>query len=129
MPRSLFRRLAVAALAAAAPTSAAFAHCYVGSRFFPATLSIDDPCVASELSLPTASAFKNGDAPSARELDISGEFSMRLTETVGVSVGATWLRLRPPGGPRASGFDNIESSLTWQFLTNAPHELVMSAGL
>ena len=44
--------------------SDALAHCFVGGRFFPATLNIDDPCVADELSLPTVSVFKNSDDPS-----------------------------------------------------------------
>jgi hypothetical protein len=125
----MLQGLAVATCVAIAPTSTAFAHCFVGARFFPATLSIDDPCVASELSLPTVSVFKNGDEPSARELDISGEFSVRITETVGISVGSTWIRLRPASGPTASGFDNLETSPRWQFLTNAAREFVMSATL
>src|SRR5438477_11471492 len=60
--------------------SDALAHCFVGARFFPATLAIDDPCVADEISLPTVSIFKNGDDPSAKELDVSGEYSKRITE-------------------------------------------------
>ena len=61
--------------------TAASAHCFVGARFMPATLNVDDPCVADELSLPTVSMFKNGDDPSARQTDISAEFSKRITET------------------------------------------------
>ena len=40
-------------------TSPAMAHCFAGSRFFPAMLTTDDPCVADELSLPTISGFKD----------------------------------------------------------------------
>ena len=43
------------------PLSHASAHCFVGPRFFPATLTIDDPCVADEMSLPTVDWFKTGD--------------------------------------------------------------------
>jgi hypothetical protein len=95
----------------------------------PATLNVDDPCVADELSLPTISAFKNGDDPSARQLNISGEYSKRITDTFGISVGPTWTHLRPPGGPNASGFQNLDTMFKWQFLTLAEHELVMSVGL
>jgi len=109
--------------------SDALAHCFVGGRFFPATLNIDDPCVADELSLPTVSVFKNGDDPSAREIDISGEFSKRITENFGISIGETWTHLRPPGGPNASGFQNLETTFKYQFLRDAPHELAMSAGV
>jgi hypothetical protein len=109
--------------------SDAIAHCFVGGRFFPATLNIDDPCVADELSLPTVSVFKNGDEPSAREIDISGEFSKRITENFGISIGETWTHLRPPGGPNASGFQNLETTFKYQFLRDAQREFGMSAGV
>ena len=95
--------LAFATLITSIPMSSALAHCFVGGRFFPATLVVDDPCVADELSIPTISRFKNGDDPSARETDISGEFSKRITDVFGVSFSPTWTHLSPPGGPNASG--------------------------
>src|SRR5689334_8448285 len=131
------RRIPIRAGAAAAMALAllsglstgAAAHCFVGARFLPATLNVDDPCVADELSLPTISHFKNGDDPSARQTDVSGELSKRITDTFGVSIGSTWTNLHPPGGPNASGFQNIEASFKWQFLTVPEHEFVMSAAL
>jgi hypothetical protein len=111
------------------PFANAIAHCLVGNRFFPATLVVDDPCVADEMSLPTIAVFNNGDNPSAKELDISGEFSKRITEDFGVSVGSTWTRLRPPGGPTVSGFQNFETTFQYQLLKDAPHELALLAGL
>ena len=123
------RVLALAAFTAFLPISGALAHCFVGGRFMPATLTVDDPCVADELSLPTISRFKNGDDPTARELDILGEYSKRITDTLGVSVGSTWTHLQPPGGPNASGFQNSETTLKWQFLTLPQQELVMSVGI
>ena len=111
------------------PFANAFAHCLVGNRFFPATLIVDDPCVADEMSLPTIAVFNNGDNPSAKELDISGEFSKRITEDFGVSVGSTWTQLRPPGGPTVSGFQNFETTFQYQLLKNAPHELALLVGL
>ena len=79
--------------------SPAAAHCFAGARFFPAMLITDDPCVADELSLPTISSFKTGDIPANRQLDISAEFSKRITEDFGVSVSPTYTRLWVPGGP------------------------------
>jgi hypothetical protein len=69
--------------------SYASAHCFVGARFFPATLATDDPCVADEMSLPTVAWFKTGDNPPAGEVDISVDISKRITENFGVSIGAT----------------------------------------
>jgi hypothetical protein len=129
MSRIFLRHAVVTALALFPISSSAFAHCFVGARFLPATLNVDDPCVADELSLPTISHFKNADDPSARQTDFSGEFSKRITETFGVSIGSTWTNLHPPGGPNVSGFQNFETSFKWQFLTVPEHEFVMSAAL
>ncbi|MEA2840797.1 MAG: hypothetical protein QOF41_2127 [Methylobacteriaceae bacterium] len=109
--------------------SPAAAHCFVGSRFFPATLSVDDPCVADELSMPTISSFKTGDLPANRELDISGEVSKRITEDFGVSIGRTYTRLWVPGGPNASGWQNLETTFKYQFLTWPQSEFVVSTGV
>jgi len=71
------------------PFSSALAHCFVGPRFLPATLAIDDPCVADELSLPTVAWSQTGDVPPATEWDISAELSKRITEDLGISIGDT----------------------------------------
>jgi hypothetical protein len=109
--------------------SPAAAHCFAGSRFFPATLTVDDPCVADELSLPTISSFRTGDLPANRELDISGEFSKRITEDFGVSIGRSYTRLWVPGGPGAHGWQNLETTFKYQFLTWPQSEFVLSAGI
>jgi hypothetical protein len=124
----ILRLAAVAALIALLPAKAS-AHCFVGSRFFPATLATDDPCVADEMSLPTIAIFKNGDEPSAREIDVSGEFSKRITENFGISIGETWTHLSPPGGPNASGFQNLETAFQYQLLKDGQHELALLAGV
>jgi hypothetical protein len=119
-----------AALAGAAGLSTpAAAHGFAGARFFPATVATDDPLVADELSLPTVSRSKTGDEPAARETDVSGEWSKRLTRNLGVSFGGDWTRLETPGEPRVSGFQNLETTLKYQFLTSADHEAILSAGV
>ena len=117
------------AVALVASLSAASAHCVVGNRFFPATLAIDDPCVADELSIPTLSWTKSGDVPPVRETDISAEFSKRITDNFGISISPTWTHLSVPGGPNASGFQNLETSFKYQFLTIPSAEFVMSASV
>jgi hypothetical protein len=103
----------------------ALAHGIAGDRFFPATLTVDDPAVADELSLPTVS-YLEGDAA---ETTISAEYSKRLTSTLGVSVGGTWTRAAAFGQGAATGFQNLETSLKWQALTSAPHEAIVAAGV
>ena len=115
------------ALSILAPSASA--HCFVGARFFPATLNTDDPCVADELSLPTVSAFGTADMPPARQTNISGELSKRLTDMVGLSFGATWTQITQPDASGVAGFQNIETTLKWQLATLPKSEFVMSAGI
>src|SRR6516165_7095886 len=102
-------------------SSPASAHCSVGDRFFPATLIVDDPCVNDELSIPTIAGFKNGNQPSADELDISSEYSKTITERFGVSAGDTWVHLHEPGDGNHAGFDNLETSFKYQFIKSERH--------
>jgi len=129
MPCRILCAAGAALVALLASLDAASAHCVVGNRFFPATLTVDDPCVADELSLPTVSWTKTGDIPAIRETDVSTEFSKRITDNFGISIGSTWTRLSVPGGPNASGFQNLDTTLKYQFLTIPSAEFVMSAAV
>ena len=111
------------------PLSTAQAHCFVGTRFLPATLTIDDPCVADELSLPTVSRSKTSDVPSATDFQLSGDLSKRITENLGITIGTDWTRLDTPDSQRTSGFGNLGTTVQYQFMNNAPHEFAMSAGI
>jgi len=114
------------------PLTGAAAHEIAGNRFFPATLTIDDPGVNDEFSMPTFQSTKSGDEPPVRQLDFSSEFSKRITEAFAISVSPTWTRLFPPGGPTGSGaigFQNLEATFKYRFYKNAEHELIMSVGL
>jgi hypothetical protein len=123
------RILALALLLVPLSFSPALAHCFVGARFFPATLAIDDPCVADELSLPTVDWFKTGDVPSASEWGVSAELSKRITEDLGISISDTWSQINPPGGPKMAGFSDLETTLQYQLLKNDDHEFAMLLGL
>src|SRR3979411_2009336 len=114
------------------PVGEGVAHEVVGNRFFPATLTIDDPGVNDELSFPSVSSFKTGDDPSFRQRDFSGEFSKRITEAFAVSFGSTYSHLSPPGGPTgmgANGFQNLDTTFKYRFFKDPEHEFVMSVGL
>jgi hypothetical protein len=121
-------RVPAAALAAALTAAPAFAHGVAGNRFFPATISTDDPAVADELSLPTASWSTTSDDPSAVQTDIAAEYSKRITSRFGVSFAGDWTHLRGPDGA-ASGFQNLETTFKFQGLTNARHEAIVSGGV
>jgi hypothetical protein len=130
-PQILRAALCAGPIALAACTAAG-AHEIVGNRMFPATLAIDDPGVADELALPTIAFSKTGDDPPVKQLDISGEYSKRITEDFAVSFAPTWTHIYAPGGPNmvgASGFQNIETTFKYRVYKNAEHEFVASVGL
>jgi hypothetical protein len=113
-------------------TGQAAAHCFVGARFLPATLTTDDPCVADEMSLPTVQ-FSSAN-PSGRENDVGVDFAKRITENFGITVASTWTFVRPPAndatlGTSASGFQNLETAFQYQVLKNAEHEFALLAGV
>jgi hypothetical protein len=109
--------------------SGADAHCFVGPRFFPATLVIDDPCVADEMSLPTVAWSRTGDIPPVSELDISAEFDKRITEDLGFGISDVWTQLRSPGGTMQQGLGNLETTLQYQLLKTPSSETAMLLGL
>jgi hypothetical protein len=104
--------------------SLAEAHAICGSRVFPATLAIDDPGVTDELALPTLD-YIPFNSSGAREYDASFSYTKTLIENLGLAIsdGKTWLK---PGG---NGWDNLDTELKYQFLCDAPHELMASVGL
>ena len=119
------------ALASVAAADAAFAHGFAGKRFFPATLTTDDPFVADELSLPTISTIKTpagDDGPATRETDFSVDVSKRITENLGIGFGAAYKQLRPDGGGTQRGFDNVAANIKYKFYQNDDHETILSVG-
>src|SRR6202162_638064 len=105
--------------------SNASAHCFVGARFFPATLATDDPCVADEMSMPTVSWSTTADMPPATECDISVDFSKRITENFGVTIGQTWTQIRQPDGTLTTGFQNFETTFQYQVLKDRADEVAI----
>jgi hypothetical protein len=120
------------ALALTAFASSASAHGVVGQRFFPATLTIDDPFVADELSLPTVQVVrrkKGPESPPTWETEIDAELSKRLSRRFGISLGGALAIEDPKSGPTIAGFDNMQVSAKYVFVQDAAHELLFSGGL
>jgi len=126
---SCSRALALAILFVALSAAEAFAHCFAGARFFPATLATDDPCVADEMSLPTVMWSKTSDVPPATQWDVSVDFAKRITDDFGIAVGDTWSHIHTPGGPTIAGFGNLDTAFQYQLLKDGPHELALLLGL
>jgi hypothetical protein len=110
-------------------TPRAYGHGFAGARFFPATLSTDDPFVADELSLPTVSTIRTPDDGGTRETDISVDIAKRITPQFGIEIGETFTALNPHEGRATNGFGNLELGGKYQLLNNGPHEAIVSLGL
>ncbi len=116
--------LGQAALTAAAicgPAGASLAG-DAGERDFPATLVIEEPQVETEF-VPQIATRKNSGA--ARQSDFGSELSIQLANPFAVVLHPIFTTLRPGG----NGFQNLETTLKYQFITDAEHEFVLSAGL
>src|SRR5207249_6891590 len=99
-------------------SASAHAHGLIGKCFLPATLAIDDPFVADELSLPTISYIKqpaSSDGPATKVTEISGEFSKRLTPDLGISFEGLYRILDQERDVTLKGFDNLGVSLKYVF--------------
>jgi hypothetical protein len=107
----------------------AHGHGFAGARFFPATLSTDDPFVADELSLPTVSTIRTPEDGGTRETDISVDISKRITPEFAIEIGDAFTVLNPRDGPAANGFGNLELGGKYQLLKNGEHEAIVSIGV
>jgi hypothetical protein len=107
----------------------AFSHGFAGSRFFPATLSSDDPFVADEVSLPTVSSIVTPDEGGTRDTEFSVDIAKRITPNFGIEAGETFAVLHPHGEQSVNGFGNLELGAKYEFFENDEHESILSLGL
>jgi len=110
-------------------TSRVYGHGFAGARFFPATLSTDDPFVADELSLPTVSSIVTPDGGGTRDTEISSDIALRITPKWDIEFGETFITLNPSQGKAVNGFDNLSIGSKYEFFENDEHEAVGSLGL
>ena len=110
-------------------TSLAYGHGFAGARFFPATLSTDDPFVADEFSMPTISSIVTPDDGGKRDTEISSDIALRITPNWDIEFGETFITLNPSQGKAVNGFDNLSIGSKYEFFENDEHEAVASLGL
>jgi hypothetical protein len=119
----------VLALAAPPLSQTAHAHGIAGNRFFPGTLTFDDPAVADEAVVPNFSSWDHpaagGDATDNR---INWSFTRLLTPTVGFFVDSSWMD-RNWGASHRAGFDVTTVGIKWEVYRNNPGEALISASL
>ena len=101
-----------------------WAHGFAGQRFFPTTFQVDDPFIADEFSI----LINRVKGPDAMTTEIGIDYSKRILPNFGLEFHEAYLHQRAGDGGSANGWDNLGIGAKWQFLTNAPHELILSAG-
>lgn len=106
---------------------AAAAHGIAGNRYFPGTLTFDDPAVADEVVLPQlGTSSRSDDGAVVDRLDWS--FARLLVpglafEAQGGALHDRW------AGAHASGFDTTSIGLKAEIYRDDLHETLISAGL
>ncbi len=111
---------------------AAHAHAIAGARVFPVTLTLDDPGVADEASIPTFSFQQQpNDADTGRgyQYNLAAEFNKRITEHLGIGVTGGYTVRTAQFGKTQTGFQNLNVTLKYQAWVNAPHEAILSLGV
>jgi hypothetical protein len=125
--------LGVAALAlTGASASPALAHAICGNRVFPATLTMDDPGVSDELSLPTIQYQPipaTDDGPAGRTVSYGFEFDKTITQDLGIGIEGGYITQHGAGQGPLRGWDNLAVTLKDRVLCYEPAELMMSLGV
>jgi hypothetical protein len=107
----------------------AHAHGIAGNRFFPGTLSFDDPAVADEAIVPNFSSFKRpNESGNVVDNRFDWAFFRLLTPTLGVGVDSASVH-RNWGNSLRSGFDVTSLNVKGEVYRNDLHEILVSAGL
>ena len=123
--------VAFATLVALSAVPAAHAHGIAGNRYFPGTLTFDDPAVADEAIVPLYSGLKHpaavGDGDVADNA-FNWSFFRLLTPKLGMGVDSGWIN-RDWSGGRRSGFDVTSVNLKGEVYRNDLHETLVAAGV
>jgi hypothetical protein len=110
------------ALAAPPLSRTAHAHGIAGNRYFPGTLTFDDPAVADEAIVPNFSKWDHSDGGgNVTDNRINWSFTRLLTPTVGFFVDSSWMD-RNWGPSHRAGFDVTTLGVKWEVYRNNPAE-------
>jgi hypothetical protein len=111
------------------------AHGFEGDRFFPPTISTDDPFATDEFSIGVSTfnnpAASDGSTPRTREVDVSAEFDKEIFPKFALGVSGTYQNFDPQDASLESasdGFANMTLSAKYQLFENAEHEFIFSLG-
>jgi len=110
----------------------AHAHGIAGDRIFPATLTIDDPAVGDELTAPTfvyQPQSGSGGGPETRSDNYGFEWDKTITEHFGFAINDGYSVIHQQGANSLYGWNDLVTTLKYEFYENDAHEILMSAGV
>lgn len=107
-----------------------WAHGFAGKRFFPSTLTIDDPSVADEADLLLHHAQpRDGTGATVDSTSLSIAWAKRITKRLGFEWSAAYDHIVLPGEGERNGFGNIGVGFKYLALVDGPREALLSLGV
>ncbi len=131
MPTPFWRTAASCAALLAVPCGAG-AHAIAGARVFPVTLTLDDPGVADEATLPQVtyqrSGADGGPGP-VQQVEVDFEYDKRITTDLGFAVNDGAVIQDTEHDKTRTGGENIQVTGKYQVYTDATHEFIATVGV
>ncbi|MEJ0048604.1 MAG: hypothetical protein WDN04_22710 [Rhodospirillales bacterium] len=112
--------------------SPAMAHAVCGSRIFPVTLTLDDPGVSDEVTLPQIvyqrSGADGGPGPS-HDTSFQFEYDKRITENFGIGIDDDWSVNQTDHAKTETGWDDISVTAKYAACVTEDHEFIVALGV
>ncbi len=108
----------------------AWTHGYVGKRFFPSTISVNEPFISDKIALPvyrTESTANDGQAIWVTNPQL--QYSKTIMQDFQVSATASYLHIQHPNEQTRNGFDDWEVGIRYNTFISVPTESIFSVGL
>ncbi len=130
------RKYTIAALACAGAmgvrASPALAHAVCGSRVFPVTLTLDDPGVADELTIPqvvyTRSGADGGPGP-GHDTSVQFEYDKRLTDEFGFAFNDDYNINQTNNAKTQTGWDDLTVTAKWAKCVSPDDDFQLGFGI
>jgi hypothetical protein len=130
---SYIRLAAALACACVLPRAqSALAHAVCGSRVYPVTLTMDDPGVADEITIPqvvyTRQAADGGPGP-GHDTSLQFEYDKRLTDEFGFAFNDDWNINQTNGAKTDYGWDDLTVTAKWAKCLSPDHDFILGFGI
>jgi hypothetical protein len=131
----MYRILSAAALVCAGTVLHApplHAHAVCGSRVYPVTLTLDDPGVADELTMPQVTYMRNaadGGAGPSHDTNVAFEYDKRITEDIGLGFNDNYTVSQQNNARTQTGWDDFSMTAKWAKCIDPDADLQIGFGI